>query len=535
MKNKLILSSVFALLLFSSCKDFLNEDPKSFLTPGNTLTSTYGFQTASNGLYLLARNELNTWSGTGNMSFTVATNEPFQLGTDICTQGKQINESSIRPFEDYSFDPGTGAIKNWWKFLYGFIANCNSIIVAAENPDVKWDTPNDKNHYIAEARFFRAHCYRYLTYIYGDVPWVEKIETSYRNDFTRTPVNVVLGKIVEDLQFAYQYLPDSPEKVKDGQVTKWVAAHVLAETYIRTKQYDLASQTADLVINSGHYSLMKNRFGKYTSEAGDPYADIFLENNANRSAGNKETLYVFQFQYKVPGGGDVNTNWMRRSWNPYYSNISGFVLCDSLGGRSIGQMATLPSWVNSYEGQDMRASVHNMQKDYYYNDPKSPNFGKKAQITQETIDMGTLFSSFKKFYFGVTAENANYSSTAKDYIVYRLSETYLIKAEADIMRNKLDEAAKAINEVRGRANATLIDASQATIDFLLDERARELIGEEKRRFTLLRTGKLLERTQAMNPRSKDKIKPHHILWPIPQEVRDANSGAEFPQNDGYAK
>lgn len=521
--------------LLTSCQNFLDEKPKSFLTPGNTLNNTYGFQTASNGLYILSRNELNTWSSTGNMSFSAMTNEVFQIGTDICTQGKQVNETTLRPFEEYNFDGGTGAVKNWWKYCYGFIANCNSIINAAEDKNVVWDNPTDKNHFIAEARFFRAHCYRYLTYIYGDVPWVDKIEANYRNDFTRTQVKQLYVKMIEDLLFAYQYLPEIPEKVSDGQLTKWVAAHVLSEIYILDGQYAKASEMANNVITSGHYKLMDTRFGKQSTVAGDPYSDIFLEHNANRSSGNKETLFVYQIQYKVPGGGDTNMNWMRRSWNPYYSNIKGFVLCDSLGGRSIGQMAPMATWVNSYEAKDMRASRYNMQKDYYYNDPKSADYGKKAPITEETIRLGTLYPTFKKFYFGVTAEDASYSGTGKDYILYRLSETYLLKAEADIMAGNLEGARDAINAVRKRAQATEITTADATIDFLLDERARELIGEEKRRFTLLRTGKLFERVAKFNDRSKDKIKPHHNLWPIPQEVLDANTGAEFPQNPGYAK
>lgn len=534
MKNKMIMMLLAASLL-SSCKGFLDENPKSFLAPGNTLNNTYGFQTASTGLYILARNELNGWSSTGNMQVGYVAIESLTVGTDVSTQGKQINDTQLRPFEEYTFDGGTSIVRNWWKYYYGFIANCNSIINGAENPNVVWDKPTDKNMFIAEARFFRAFCYRGLTYLYGDAPWVDKIEYDYRNDFTRTPKKELYAKMIADLNFAIEHLPVDPDQLSDGKISKWVAAHLLSEVYILDGQFEKASTTAASVINSGAFKLMDTRFGGKTKEAGDPYSDIFLENNTNRSSGNRETLFVYQLQYNTPGGGDVNVNWSRRSWGPYYSNVPGFSLCDSLGGRSIGQMAPMASWMNSYEAQDMRASQYNLQRDYYYNDPKSPKYGQKAEITEATITAGTLFPTFKKFYFGVTAQDANYSGNAKDWIVFRLSETYLLKAEADIQRGAAGDAADAINAVRGRAKATPITASEATIDFLLDERARELIGEEKRRFTLLRTGKLFERVAKFNARSRDKIKPHHNLWPIPQEVIDANSGAEFPQNPGYAK
>jgi len=67
---------------------------------------------------------------------------------------------------------------------------------------------------------------------------------------------------------------------------------------------------------------------------------------------------------------------------------------------------------------------------------------------------------------------------------------------------------------------------------LLDERIRELVGEELRRLTLVRTGKLVERTRKYNPYSKE-IDEHNTLWPIPQTIIDSNTGADFPQNPGY--
>lgn len=102
------------------------------------------------------------------------------------------------------------------------------------------------------------------------------------------------------------------------------------------------------------------------------------------------------------------------------------------------------------------------------------------------------------------------------------------------MKGDLPGARDAINNVRRRAHASeLTDDSQMTLDFLLDERIRELVGEESRRFTLCRTGKLVERTRKYNEESGDAIRDYHVLWPIPQSMIDSNVGAEFPQNEGY--
>jgi hypothetical protein len=71
------------------------------------------------------------------------------------------------------------------------------------------------------------------------------------------------------------------------------------------------------------------------------------------------------------------------------------------------------------------------------------------------------------------------------------------------------------------------------MDYILDERVRELIGETHRRFELVRTGKLLERVRRLNPVSKLTIRDNQVRWPVPQTAIDANSGAVLTQNPGY--
>ena len=96
-----------------------------------------------------------------------------------------------------------------------------------------------------------------------------------------------------------------------------------------------------------------------------------------------------------------------------------------------------------------------------------------------------------------------------------------------------------INAVRERAakpgvNKADMDitASQATLDFLLDERSRELGGEQMRWFDLTRTGKLLERVNKYNPQAAAAIKATSVLRPVPNEQINLTSN-KFPQNPGY--
>lgn len=132
-------------------------------------------------------------------------------------------------------------------------------------------------------------------------------------------------------------------------------------------------------------------------------------------------------------------------------------------------------------------------------------------------------------------------TTYVDQYMFRLSETYLLRAEAYIGLGDKDKAAADINVVRARAHAKLVDASKVDIDYLLDERMRELGIEEKRRLTLMRMGKLYDRVMKCNPYYANPktngdglgMQKTYELWPIPQSAIEANNGAVLEQNPGY--
>jgi hypothetical protein len=150
-----------------------------------------------------------------------------------------------------------------------------------------------------------------------------------------------------------------------------------------------------------------------------------------------------------------------------------------------------------------------------------------------------FYVSLKKFKDS-TRTSANEAQSARDVFVIRLAEMYLIAAEAEQKIGKLDSAAYYLNVIRTRAAipgheaAMQITGTQATLDFILDERARELAGEQLRWFDLKRNNKLLDRVKALNPDAAQYIKPFQTVRPIPQSQLDAVSNkSEFTQNDGY--
>ncbi len=547
MKNIITTSLLSILLLFViGCEGFLDENLKSELAPTNTFTSTYGFEVGTAGLYALARSEYNTWGEEGAyMHNNACPYEALQAGTDIV---EVINsDNSLLPFGNLTINSENQFVRTYWNWAYGLIASANLILNYSEQ-NTNWDTSTDKQRFQAEARFFRAYAYRYLVYLYGDIPYVDDIMYDFALNFTRDPKSEVLNNMVEDLKFAAQYLPENPDdaNLKEGRLTKWAAYHLMSEVGLMKADYKLAEEAALEVINSGYFALNKTRYGAGKDAPGDAFSDLFIENNQNRKSGNKESIWVMQFEFNAIGGGTNSDDWTRRAWNPKYFDLTGFTVADTLGGRGLAQILPMKWWIGTkgtnaegdvagiFDDKDIRNSEYNIKRNWYYNDPSNTSlYGKKCNITEQTwFTTKQLFPALTKFFYG-RIENLTLTGSYKDRMKFRLAETYLLLAEAYLGQNDSQKAVDAINEVRRRAGTTLATANQMTMDYLLDERIRELVGEEVRRFTLVRTGKYVERVKTYNNTLKDIVKDYHALWPIPKSIIDSNRDVEFLQNPGY--
>jgi len=210
-------------------------------------------------------------------------------------------------------------------------------------------------------------------------------------------------------------------------------------------------------------------------------------------------------------------------------------LCDSLGGRGIARMR-LTNWViyDLYETGDMRNSQYNLRRKFYYNNPTSPLYGQPVPYTGADTVFKICPHTTKWYEFNPNDEFG--FAMIKDFILMRLGETYLLKAEAQLNQGNTSGAATTINVLRTRANASQVTGSQITLDFILDERARELLAEENRRMTLMRTGKLVTRTTAYNTQTINPvlgISSKNLLLPVPLSEINLNKDAVLEQNPGY--
>jgi hypothetical protein len=424
------------------------------------------------------------------------------------------------------------------------INNANIIISNVENTALVGMTQTNKNAINGEARFFRAYAYNVLATCFGRVPVVKVPLTEPKTDFVRNPIEEVNKLIEEDLLFAGINLPDI-DNVKSNtkgrmysRANKAMAQQLLAEAYLRMGKNDLAEQQAQAVISSGKFSLTTSRVGIRAGQPGDPFADMFIYGNQRRGQGNREVIWVMEMENPASViGGITNSPQQRRVWVPAYYQITGMKIADSLGGRGLARLR-LNDWVvyRLYEQNDMRNSRFNFRRQYYYNDPARPaTYGKPVPYSGFDTIFRIAPHTTKWYEFNPTDEFG--FAMIKDIILMRLGETYLLLAEAQFKQGKLVEAAASLNVLRGRASATAVTPAQVTLDYILDERVRELLGEENRRMTLMRTGTLVERAKRLNAVSPLNqlagLTNTHLLMPIPLAEINLNKDAKLEQNPGY--
>lgn len=547
MKKYLIILSFISIAgtqLFTSCKkSFLKENVYSALAP-ETLGDSLGMDASLIGLYnhlsnFYSKSDAQGWPSVWNAGTDVAFVPPSQK------QGIEV------PYYDYTQLISTdGAASFTWGWAYRMINNANIIIKNAQA--ATGISTATKNGYEAEAKFFRGYAYNMLATLFGKVPLVTEPITTPKTDFTRASLDSVNNLIIQDLSFAAANLTEpgafgsklNANGKPAARVNKYVAMQLLAEVYIRAGKPDLAEQQTTAIINSGKFALTTARYGIRSSQGGDPFSDMFIYGNERRAQGNKEAIWVLEEENPnaVPGG-LTGAPQQRRNWGAAYYQINSpdgkpQVIADSLGGRGIARMR-LTNWVvyELYETNDMRNSQYNIRRKYYYNNPASTYYGQQIPYAGGDTLFKIAPNTTKWYDFIANNTDGTFGfAMCKDFIIMRLGETYLLQAEAQFKQGKLTEAANSINVLRARANATPVTAAQINLDFILDERARELLAEENRRMTLMRTGTLVTRTLAHNTQTINPVvglTSKNLLLPIPKSEIDLNKDATLEQNTGY--
>jgi len=564
--QKYLMIAVMALCIFSSCsKSVLDEHPLDFLSPDNAYLTEAGALQGITAIHDRVRSAYYSFGEFGVMNWATH-------GSDLGYNGEVPGPGSgyINSYKD-DLTPVARMDVDTWKAGFEVIQWANVLIDKVEKADSSAFQGGEagKNKYIAEARFFRAWSYRYLVSTYGDIPLLKEPVNSAKDDFHRDPVADIHNLMIEDFKFAAEHLPRRGAEDAPGRITQGPAWHYLAETYLEKGEAQLAVDAASHVINDYGYALMTNRFGTGLGNdvfgSGDAYYDLFHFGNYNL-AENTEAMWVIQVEPPpTTGGGQIASAYI---FGPRYFDIGltpdgkkGFQgelyngvytgYSDTLGRPTANCRGTSLVYYHVWAGDwdtDDRNKEHNLKRNFYYDSPGSAYDHHKIDFSlynpprpdpiADTCKI--IFPIHIKFtdplHYFLQPNRSGGGITHKDWYALRFAETLLLRAEAYIDLGKPDLAAADINRVRERSHATPVDPADVDIDYVLDERVRELYGEEWRLIILRRTGKLIERVRKYNDNPLcpgANIEERNIRWPIPQAQIDLNVGAEFPQNPGY--
>ena len=571
-----ILGAFAFLLSFSvvhfSCNEgeFLKTVPIDFYTPTNSYVTSKDYEAAVMNLYAQVRDDF--YSSDNAFEFPSA---GFQA-TDMYYVHKDIGfdadmSSVLLPTND---DLIYHAL---WEPAYRIIYDANAIIERSASDENEL-TADEKVYFASEAKFFRGYMYKMLANLYGNVPIVLEETKTPKRDYVTAPRQEVYLQAAADLKDAAENLGNIDE-VPDYRLNNLAAYHVLSEVYISLQKWQEAIDAASFVIDNPATKLMTERFGTRVNDKAwvtqgefdtDVYWDLFRQGNQNRSTGNKEAIWVLEYQYNLPGGGNgyggpyLERTLAPRAWQIKIENNDGSssTLVPNpnayAAGRSSGFLRPThyffeTLWQKSGYNQDIRNSMANIFRDFIVRNPASDHNGKWLFKDHLPVSMSSLNDTTRNFYPWLTKTSTpgkqppeafltnpvvegglSWSHVAfRDVYAIRLAETYLLRAEAYLGAGNKQKAADDINMVRSRAHALLTSAGDVDIDYILDERARELYAEEFRVLTLARLNKLVERTSEYNPVNGPSYKDYNNLWPIPYSEIEKNLEGDLQQNPGY--
>jgi len=554
MKN--IVFAAIALFALGSCSDYLDEENKSNILSNEYYTTSAGYEGLVNSTYSSLRDIYDApWM--------------FLAGTDLFVEGR--NTQPVGLSEYVALAANDTDVANFFYYCYRGIQRANTAVYYYDKTE---KTATLDNRY-GEARFLRAYYYFLLVQNFGGVSIVDQLIDEPKTEFHRNTAEEVYQYIIDEMNASLALVPDNAAQF--GRVYKRAIKHYLAKVYL-TRGYEefggsddftKAAALADETIAGQALAIS--------------YEDLFWPGK------EKNAEILFSIQYSKASMKDILSDGTNQNyWFGPYMGGEG-----TKNGYPYRSYNLVPTWhvYNLYTPSDSRweGTFMNVFYSRYY------DFYDKAKADRPTLNISYYYPqqweladtaawraadlthrkktkiypydsaswlgtpgvgldnakpAVRKFDDPTASFSAN-GSSQRDVYLARLAETYLIAAEAYFKLNDPGTAADRINEVRRRAAKPgmeanmIIDAGAVTMDFILDERARELLGEYDRWLDLKRTGMLESRTKRFNRDIRNKYFSKNInpfdglngakkyLRPIPQATLDANSDDTYTQNPAY--
>ncbi|MCF8715517.1 RagB/SusD family nutrient uptake outer membrane protein [Joostella atrarenae] len=485
--KKISILSMFFLI--SACnKDILEKDPLGTLSVETFYTNQEEAIQAVNACY----DGLQNYNIYGPMSIV----EDVQTDDALKGGGGASDQPGMDQMQKFIASADNHIFVDKWKTYYNIIFRCNLAIERIDNMSEEDISLKVKNRLIAEAKFIRGLSYFDLTIRFGNLPIITRPNSPDDYDVERSSREDVWSFIEEDLSFSINNL-SKPSELSDtdlGRATVGAAKSLLAKVYIFQKKWSEALPLLNSVI------------GDYDYQLSNEYEDIF-------SIGNElNPEIIFQVNFETGGASD-GEGYNRNGWiSPRTSDVNW-------GG--IGFLLPTQDLVDEFEDGDVRLkSTILSDGDLFSGDVYDKSWSSTGYNCRKGLVAFDDYTAGTPYYVN------------NNYVVLRLGEVLLLRAEVYNELNQSTNALKDINAIRDRAG--LLPLSEALTQKLIreaiyHERRVELCFEQKRYYDLVRWGIISE---TMQSKGYKFVSGKHELWAIPQGEIDINSNLA-PNNPNW--
>lgn len=565
MKKNILIYAALILFLGTSCDSFLEE------TNYSDVTSEGGYYDTQEGLDALVNacyTPLRLWAGReGAIGIS-------ETGTDIIAAGSGCVDNNIATYSQ-SLDGTNAACTFYFDRFYAAINWCNTAVFHAgrvPNPSDNEALATTLNKREAEARFLRAFYYWVLVETFGDTYYTDQPSSEILMTPSKTSTAEIYQHLFDDLEWAIKSKLSTGKNDK-GRVTIW-AAKALKARLLLTR----ASQTNDNSLYEQAYTLAKDVIDNGSFELATDFASIW-DMKKSDGASNNEVIWYVDYSTNHLYNSELDDKAIIRNggnnahllFNMKYDDQPGMTRSVAYG-RPFNRYMPTRYLLDLFDQERDQRYAGSFRDTWIMNAPA--NKGKYTQMTDTAIyvitgvatpaqrtwaasryqllDRNDVYNAdgttknmkqyveLRKFE-DPTRESTNEDRSSRDGFMIRIAEMYLIVAEAGAKANKSDaldymntlRKTRAITGYENDMVVTLTDIQDT--DFILDERARELAGEQLRWFDLKRFGRdhFVDRIKTCNPNAAN-VKSYHWLRPFPQTFLDAiENKTEFTQNPEY--
>ncbi len=495
--KQLYLLLLFSFVVFASCEDYLDKAPNNQPSAEGFFTSEKAAQESRIGLYIAK----NYYLQDGRYTLDATTDQlyaQYDWGAS-----KSIYQGIVTP------ETG-GLVSGFYGSSYRQIAAANDHIANILGMSDDLFSDMTKEEYLADAHFFKAFSYFYLTELYDGVPlYKEKVETIDDHKVEQTSKAEIVTYIIEELDLAIEALP---EKGYDGYLNKGAAQALKSKILLQNGDWSGAASAAFEVIESGQFEL-------------DPdYFNLFIKKGQFSS---NEIIFASEYQYPDIAHSLTRTLVHSSGGTPRQEFVNSYLMAD---GKTVADSDLDGS---NYQNRDPRfeLSIYPEAHDWYD--------ANGELVKYEPTQTGWYIKKF--FDRDITDENSiHVGGTSEQSIIHlRYADVLLMYAEAKHKLGQFDQTVydqtiKLIRDRVGMGNVSVAGMSDSEkMELIKYERNVELAFEGHRRFDLLRWNELGETLLSLTDPLGVAIvwKDHFKVWPFSRS--ELNLNENLMQNPGY--